>query len=132
MSRLILLFHKMRGMLRARMGIHDIIASFHSLATHQLKWSRMHNRRPCRELGLNYRSAARVAKLSLSDLEAVLLSSVFDRHFYVNAYPDIARAGVNPLLHYLEHGRFEQRKASTRFDRETKSSAVNWDWIWTN
>src|ERR1035437_7306519 len=116
MSRLILLFHKMRGMLRARMGIHDIIASFHSLATHQLKWSRMHNRRPCRELGLNYRSAARVAKLSLSDLEAVLLSSVFDRHFCVNAYPDIARAGVNPLLHYLEHGRFEQRKASKTFD----------------
>src|SRR5271166_1641303 len=70
----------------------------------------------CPELGLDYCSAARLARLSLSELEAVLLSGVFDPHFYVNAYPDIAQAGVNPLLHYLEHGRFEGRKASKSFD----------------
>jgi GT2 family glycosyltransferase len=54
--------------------------------------------------------------VSRRDLEAVLASGVFDQDFYVKTYPDIADAGVNPLLHYLGNGRFEKRKASETFD----------------
>jgi radical SAM protein with 4Fe4S-binding SPASM domain len=70
----------------------------------------------CPEHGLDYATAACAAGLSQDDFNAVLSSGVFDRDFYLKAYPDIAQAGVNPLLHYLEHGRFEQRKASGTFD----------------
>ncbi|MGU3341861.1 hypothetical protein ACLBXJ_28110 [Methylobacterium mesophilicum] len=33
----------------------------------------------------------------------------FDTNFYLNAYPDIAEAGVNPLVHYISAGRSEGR-----------------------
>ena len=54
--------------------------------------------------------------VSQRDFAAVLESAVFDQDFYLKTYPDIAQAGVNPLLHYLESGRFEKRKASATFD----------------
>jgi hypothetical protein len=70
----------------------------------------------CRELGLDYDTAARAAGLSQGELDAVVVSGVFDQDFYLQAYPDITQAGVNPLLHYLRHGRFEGRKAAATFD----------------
>ena len=54
--------------------------------------------------------------VSQREFAAVLKSAVFDQDFYLKTYPDIAQAGVNPLLHYLESGRFEKRKASATFD----------------
>ncbi|MCA0912776.1 hypothetical protein [Marinobacter nauticus] len=33
----------------------------------------------------------------------------FDPHWYLQQYPDIARAGLNPLEHYLNHGINEGR-----------------------
>lgn len=33
----------------------------------------------------------------------------FDRVFYLKSYPDVAAAGVDPLEHYLQHGRVEGR-----------------------
>ena len=33
----------------------------------------------------------------------------FDGAWYLRAYPDVAAAGINPLVHYLRHGRFEGR-----------------------
>ena len=33
----------------------------------------------------------------------------FDANWYLQQYPDIAAAGVDPLQHYLKHGRFENR-----------------------
>ena len=70
----------------------------------------------CRKLGLDYEATSRAAGLSQGDLEAILLSGAFDQDFYLKTYPDIAQAGVNPLLHYLESGQFEKRKASATFD----------------
>ena len=35
---------------------------------------------------------------------------VFDREFYVRAYPDVAGAPVDPLVHYHRHGRLEGRR----------------------
>ena len=33
----------------------------------------------------------------------------FDTQFYLNKYPDIARAGINPYIHYLRNGKKEGR-----------------------
>lgn len=37
-------------------------------------------------------------------------SSSFDGHAYLQAYPDVAAAGMNPLRHYVVHGRAEGRE----------------------
>ncbi|WP_321936407.1 glycosyltransferase [Paraburkholderia sp. J8-2] len=56
----------------------------------------------------------------------------FDREFYLAQYPDVAHLGIDPLRHYLDHGRAEGRaptpaflgevhdepKSSLAFDRE--------------
>jgi hypothetical protein len=34
----------------------------------------------------------------------------FDAEQYVRVNPDVLRAGVNPLAHYLKHGRYERRR----------------------
>ncbi len=43
---------------------------------------------------------------SLSPLDADI---AFDPGWYLQAYPDVAGAGLDPLAHYLEHGRAEER-----------------------
>lgn len=39
-------------------------------------------------------------------------SREFDGNKYLERYSDVARFGVNPLVHYIEHGRGENRKVS--------------------
>ncbi|WP_098418769.1 hypothetical protein [Marinobacter sp. LV10MA510-1] len=34
----------------------------------------------------------------------------FDADWYLQAYPDVAKAGVNPYQHYLTYGQFEGRQ----------------------
>ncbi|QFT53815.1 glycosyltransferase [Microbulbifer sp. THAF38] len=38
------------------------------------------------------------------------VSDHFDSHWYLQTYPDVADAGVNPWAHYIKHGRFEGRR----------------------
>lgn len=40
----------------------------------------------------------------------------FDADWYLQKYPDVAAAGVDPKLHYVLHGRFERRRPSIYFD----------------
>ena len=42
----------------------------------------------------------------------------FDREFYLSAYPDVARAKVNPFRHFLNHGRAEGRIGKLEFHGE--------------
>ncbi|WP_375459900.1 cadherin-like domain-containing protein, partial [uncultured Enterovirga sp.] len=42
----------------------------------------------------------------------------FDTNWYLQAHPDVAAAGVNPLDHYLQFGAREGRDPSTRFDTD--------------
>jgi len=44
------------------------------------------------------------------------MSVPFDAAFYLAANPDIAAAGVDPLAHFLSHGRFEGRAPHALFD----------------
>ena len=37
-------------------------------------------------------------------------SDEFDADYYLSRYPDVSHAGLNPLMHYVEHGRKEGRQ----------------------
>jgi hypothetical protein len=41
---------------------------------------------------------------------------LFDAAFYLQRYPDVRRAGMNPLWHYLRHGAAEGRKPHRLFE----------------
>ena len=38
-------------------------------------------------------------------------SDLFDADFYLSQFPDVSHTGLNPLMHYVEHGRPEGRPA---------------------
>lgn len=46
----------------------------------------------------------------------IMESGLFDADWYLRAYPDVARAGVDPLMHYLTHGAVDRRSPGARFD----------------
>jgi hypothetical protein len=41
---------------------------------------------------------------------------LFDRNYYLTAYPEVADSGIPPLLHYLFYGFRELRNPSRQFD----------------
>jgi hypothetical protein len=43
---------------------------------------------------------------------------LFDPEFYLERYPDVREAGMNPLLHYILHGAAEERKPTPWFQPE--------------
>lgn len=47
---------------------------------------------------------------------ALKQSELFDPDWYLKQYPDVAIAGVDPALHYVQHGRKEGRLPSKTFD----------------
>ena len=40
----------------------------------------------------------------------------FDSDFYLAAHPDVAKAGINPLVHYVQYGFREKRTAIKQLD----------------
>jgi hypothetical protein len=48
--------------------------------------------------------------------ELVSASGLFDSEWYMARYPDVARSGVDPIVHYLRHGAAEGRDPGPRFD----------------
>jgi glycosyltransferase involved in cell wall biosynthesis len=42
----------------------------------------------------------------------------FDRNWYLNEYPDVAKSGMDPLKHYLEYGAKEGRKTKWKAFRQ--------------
>ena len=51
------------------------------------------------------------------DLQAILLSGLFDEGFYRAVHPDL-EAGVEPILHYLDQGGFQGRDPNPFFDSD--------------
>lgn len=51
-----------------------------------------------------------------ADLQLLKKSPLFDANWYLQTYPDVAKAGMNPAEHYLRHGGFENRNPSPHFD----------------
>jgi hypothetical protein len=54
----------------------------------------------------------------LRDASLVSGSGIFDRKWYLAQNPDVAMAGVSPLLHYLRRGAFEGRDPGPYFDSD--------------
>jgi len=46
----------------------------------------------------------------------VRASGLFDEEWYLRTYPEVARAGADPVAHYLEFGVSEGRDPSTQFN----------------
>jgi hypothetical protein len=59
---------------------------------------------------------AKRAGLSRREFRAVAAASIFDEHFYLLSYPEVAEARISPFEHYLVTGRFEKRRPSAIFD----------------
>jgi len=49
------------------------------------------------------------------DARALRQSTWFDAEWYLENYPDVAAAGIDPVIHYLEHGALEGRDPGPRF-----------------
>jgi hypothetical protein len=43
------------------------------------------------------------------DVWVIAASGLFDEAWYIRENPDVARSGINPLLHYVRHGASEKR-----------------------
>lgn len=54
----------------------------------------------------------------ISDHEEVQRSGLFDADWYLQQYPDVSAAGVDPLQHYMVHGWREARNPNSLFDSE--------------
>ncbi|KIQ97617.1 CDP-glycerol glycerophosphotransferase family protein [Lysobacter sp. A03] len=50
------------------------------------------------------------------DYDVVRASRLFDGQYYLQQYPDVAKAALDPLAHYIECGANEGRRASAWFD----------------
>jgi hypothetical protein len=59
---------------------------------------------------------AKDKKRRLAQLDAIRKSDWFDRQWYLNTYPDIRTARIDPAEHYLTIGWKESRNPSSRFD----------------
>lgn len=50
------------------------------------------------------------------DYKLIARSKYFDKRWYLKMYPDVKKAGVNPVEHYLKHGWKEGRNPGPKFD----------------
>jgi hypothetical protein len=51
----------------------------------------------------------------LTQMTTLLGSDLFDGPWYLREYPDVARTGLSPALHYLRHGAAEGKDPGPRF-----------------
>ena len=50
------------------------------------------------------------------DYKLIAKSKYFNKRWYLKMYPDVKKAGVNPVEHYLKHGWKEGRNPGPKFD----------------
>ena len=72
-------------------------------------------------LSLYYRFRKALSRLRpsfSSDEQLIAKSGLFDASWYLSQYPDVGRAGIDPLKHYLQHGAAEGRDPNPYFDTD--------------
>ncbi|QRZ21196.1 glycosyltransferase [Vibrio sp. sp1] len=57
--------------------------------------------------------------------ENLVIKDIFDTEFYLETYPDIKSIGINPLLHFFEHGSKEGRIGILKVDFENHIHSGN-------
>jgi hypothetical protein len=70
--------------------------------------------KPAKPRSWRKRLAAR--KLERKRRQELLDSGLFDDAWYRSHYPDVARSGQDPLVHFLEHGSYEGRSPGPGFN----------------
>ncbi|TDK39134.1 glycosyltransferase [Rhizobium deserti] len=68
-------------------------------------------------------SASGSKKFRTRVYQAIAESGEFNRDFYNQQYPDVARSKIDPLRHYIRYGAGEGRNPSARFDTQFYMSA---------
>jgi HAD superfamily hydrolase (TIGR01549 family) len=69
-----------------------------------------------RKLKIRHRIMKYLTLEPLRNYRLLAASDLFDANWYAATYPDVAKAGVNPIHHYLRRGWIEGRTPSPRFD----------------
>jgi FMN phosphatase YigB (HAD superfamily) len=69
-----------------------------------------------RQLKIRHRIMKYLTLEPLRNYRLLAASDLFDANWYAATYPDVAKAGVNPIHHYLRRGWIEGRTPSPRFD----------------
>ncbi|GEM_PF-3557462 len=64
-------------------------------------------------------------KVTPTDIEIIKSSKIFDTNYYLKTYPDIEKAGVDPVKHYCEFGFKEGRNPSSHFNTKNYISSKN-------
>jgi tetratricopeptide (TPR) repeat protein len=72
--------------------------------------------RRARFWGHLWRYAVRERRRDAMSLARVASSSLFDQRYYLTSNPDVADAGVDPVIHYIDFGAQELRNPSTFFN----------------
>ena len=56
------------------------------------------------------------ARLYQESYDKIMESGLFDKNYYLKAYPHVEKAGMDPLLHYLFYGASEHKLPSPTFN----------------
>ena len=56
------------------------------------------------------------AKKYMESYDKIMESGLFDKNYYLKAYPHIAKSGMDPMVHYLFYGYKEDKNPSAQFN----------------
>lgn len=71
---------------------------------------------PIRVISNKLKKSDKVKERLTQDVGLIFTSEYFDAEWYLQTYPDLREAGVNPAEHYLKFGANEGRQPSAEFD----------------
>lgn len=71
---------------------------------------------PLRVISKKLKKTDQAKERMLQDVGLIFTSEYFDADWYLETYPDLKEAGVNPAEHYLKYGAKEGRRPSAEFD----------------
>src|SRR5690606_5783129 len=93
----------------------DVKASGINPFRHYLEYGIQEGRRPKPN---GHEASASPGKASIydEDISTIRASGLFDREYYLSRYPDVAKAGMDPVEHYVIHGTNEGRSPRPDFD----------------
>jgi lipopolysaccharide biosynthesis protein len=73
-----------------------------------------------REIILNIEGVTNIKKVNSSftqeEYNLISNSSLFDADYYLKSHPEVAKAGIDPLSHFMEYGWKEKKNPSPEFD----------------
>ena len=71
---------------------------------------------PLRKIMRIIRKSFKGVKMFKNEYEILKKSNLFDEKYYLVTYPDVQKANIDPIKHYIEYGWKEKRNPSAGFD----------------